>query len=265
MLTFSGTAARTGLRQVTGPVRGKSRAGGGAGAHSSGHRQAAKPGLQWARSAHIIRGSKRPEGLRRRVAIGNVRRALALESTPPGLVGSMWGTAQLAPIGRILVLAGWGLWLGVAGPALADAPTTDSDVAVRSLLDEDPKLSELVRRDPALVDALRDDPGLAGRLALKPSLTQRLIIALSHPWVIFGFAAQFMFMMRFVVQWISSERKEAQPRSGGLLVLLAGRRPDAADVCYPASRPGLHLRAGIGIVDLRPQPDTDLPAGLGPA
>ena len=153
----------------------------------------------------------------------------------------MWGTAQLAPIGRILVLAGWGLWLGVAGPALADAPTTDSDVAVRSLLDEDPKLSELVRRDPALVDALRDDPGLAGRLALKPSLTQRLIIALSHPWVIFGFAAQFMFMMRFVVQWISSERKKRShvpvvfwyfSLAGGLMLLTyAIQRRDPVFIC----------------------------------
>ncbi|HUU85426.1 MAG TPA: lipid-A-disaccharide synthase N-terminal domain-containing protein [Phycisphaerae bacterium] len=31
--------------------------------------------------------------------------------------------------------------------------------------------------------------------------------ALATPWVVFGFAAQFMFGMRFVVQWIASERR----------------------------------------------------------
>jgi lipid-A-disaccharide synthase-like uncharacterized protein len=30
---------------------------------------------------------------------------------------------------------------------------------------------------------------------------------LLNPWVIFGFAAQFAFFMRFVVQWIASERR----------------------------------------------------------
>ncbi len=30
---------------------------------------------------------------------------------------------------------------------------------------------------------------------------------LTDPWVIFGFAAQSMFMMRFVIQWIASERR----------------------------------------------------------
>lgn len=40
------------------------------------------------------------------------------------------------------------------------------------------------------------------------SLIERLAGTLSNPWVIFGFAAQGVFMMRFVVQWIASERRK---------------------------------------------------------
>ncbi|MCC7293601.1 MAG: lipid-A-disaccharide synthase N-terminal domain-containing protein [Phycisphaerales bacterium] len=40
------------------------------------------------------------------------------------------------------------------------------------------------------------------------SLVERLAGTLSNPWVIFGFAAQGVFMMRFVVQWIASERRK---------------------------------------------------------
>lgn len=36
-----------------------------------------------------------------------------------------------------------------------------------------------------------------------PGWVQKLL----DPWVIFGFAAQFAFFMRFVVQWIASERR----------------------------------------------------------
>ncbi len=34
-----------------------------------------------------------------------------------------------------------------------------------------------------------------------------LLQALQNPWVIFGFAAQALFFMRFLVQWIASERE----------------------------------------------------------
>ncbi|GIK16051.1 MAG: hypothetical protein BroJett003_10150 [Planctomycetota bacterium] len=37
---------------------------------------------------------------------------------------------------------------------------------------------------------------------------ERVRGTLSNPWVIFGFAAQGVFMMRFVVQWIASERRK---------------------------------------------------------
>lgn len=39
-------------------------------------------------------------------------------------------------------------------------------------------------------------------------LTARLTRALANPWVLFGFAAQSTFMMRFVVQIIASEKKK---------------------------------------------------------
>ena len=37
-------------------------------------------------------------------------------------------------------------------------------------------------------------------------MTQKFLAAFSDPWVILGFAGQALFMMRFVVQWIASER-----------------------------------------------------------
>ena len=37
---------------------------------------------------------------------------------------------------------------------------------------------------------------------------QKAMGDLLNPWVLFGFGAQFCFMMRFVVQWISSERRK---------------------------------------------------------
>jgi lipid-A-disaccharide synthase-like uncharacterized protein len=40
------------------------------------------------------------------------------------------------------------------------------------------------------------------------TLTQRLKRAVLNPWVAFGLAAQAMFMMRFVLQWIASEKRQ---------------------------------------------------------
>jgi lipid-A-disaccharide synthase-like uncharacterized protein len=92
-------------------------------------------------------------------------------------------------------------------PEVARADATGSDAAIDQLLKEDPRLSELVRRDPALLEALRADPALAGRLAARPSLIEKAIETATNPWVLFGLGAQFLFMMRFLVQWIASERK----------------------------------------------------------
>jgi len=35
-----------------------------------------------------------------------------------------------------------------------------------------------------------------------------LIKSLADPWVIFGFSAQFIFFLRFVVQWVASEKQK---------------------------------------------------------
>lgn len=40
------------------------------------------------------------------------------------------------------------------------------------------------------------------------SLFQQIIEVLSNPWVLFGFAAQFVFFLRFAVQWWVSEKKK---------------------------------------------------------
>ena len=105
--------------------------------------------------------------------------------------------------GGLVVLAAWAV---LAEPARAE--DSAAEATIEKLLLEDPSLSELAKRDPALLDALRADPAMAQRLALKPTLSERLVELLTNPWVLFGFGAQFMFMMRFLVQWIASERKQ---------------------------------------------------------
>jgi hypothetical protein len=39
-------------------------------------------------------------------------------------------------------------------------------------------------------------------------MIQKAIEVLSNPWVLFGFAAQFVFFLRFAVQWWVSEKKK---------------------------------------------------------
>jgi lipid-A-disaccharide synthase-like uncharacterized protein len=59
-------------------------------------------------------------------------------------------------------------------------------------------------------------------------MLDKILTALSNPWVIIGFAGQFFFMMRFVVQWAASEKakKSVMPVAfwffslGGGVVLL---------------------------------------------
>ena len=38
------------------------------------------------------------------------------------------------------------------------------------------------------------------------SLIQQTIEVFTNPWVIFGFAAQFIFFLRFFIQWAASEK-----------------------------------------------------------
>lgn len=40
------------------------------------------------------------------------------------------------------------------------------------------------------------------------SLLAELLSQFQNPWVLFGFAAQFVFFLRFIIQWIASERAQ---------------------------------------------------------
>jgi lipid-A-disaccharide synthase-like uncharacterized protein len=106
---------------------------------------------------------------------------------------------------------GWVLLSGVLPAAAADPIEQSSPSAgasIDALYDEDPRFSELAKRDPALVAWLRSHPDQAGRLSAGPTLIESAVQAMRNPWVLFGFAAQFVFMLRFIVQWVSSERKQ---------------------------------------------------------
>lgn len=57
--------------------------------------------------------------------------------------------------------------------------------------------------------ALLAVPALAaGDDTAQQGLLNKTLEVLKDPWVIFGFSAQAMFMMRFVLQWIASEKRQ---------------------------------------------------------
>jgi lipid-A-disaccharide synthase-like uncharacterized protein len=39
-------------------------------------------------------------------------------------------------------------------------------------------------------------------------MISQIITLIKDPWIIFGFAAQFVFFLRFVVQWLASEKRK---------------------------------------------------------
>lgn len=71
-------------------------------------------------------------------------------------------------------------------------------------------------------------------------------------WVILGFVAQFMFMMRFVVQWIASERARRSVipvafwffslGGGSLLLIYAIQRRDPVFICGQALGLFIYIR-----------------------
>ena len=85
-------------------------------------------------------------------------------------------------------------------------------------------------------------------------------------WVVLGFVAQAFFTMRFVVQWIASER--AQERDpGSILVLLDRRRRIAADLCALSQGPRIHRRPSARAYRIYPQSvfyHRQWTAGIGP-
>ena len=76
-------------------------------------------------------------------------------------------------------------------------------------------------------------------------MTQKLIDALTDPWVLFGFGAQFLFFLRFFVQWIASERrgKSYVPVIFWWLSLGGG----STLFVYALNRPDLVFIAGQGL------------------
>ena len=74
-------------------------------------------------------------------------------------------------------------------------------------------------------------------------------------WLAVGFLAQLMFSMRFIVQWIASERarRSIVPETFWYFSLV-GRR-DAVRLCDLPARSGVHAGPGHGTADLRPHHD----------
>ncbi len=70
------------------------------------------------------------------------------------------------------------------------------------------RLAELSRREADDAQFRREVERLVGVEPPSRRLSDRALEALSNPWVLFGFGAQALFMMRFVVQWIASERRK---------------------------------------------------------
>ncbi len=85
-----------------------------------------------------------------------------------------------------------------------------------------------------------------------------VFVAQFDGWIALGFVAQLAFTMRFVVQWIASERVGTKRYSGRVLVLLDRRRAAASHLCDQAAGPGIHSRPGAWPVHLRAQSRFDL-------
>lgn len=73
-------------------------------------------------------------------------------------------------------------------------------------------------------------------------------------WIVLGFIAQALFMMRFVVQWLASEKAKKSVMPVAFLVFFTWRRCIFAHLCYSAERSGFYCRSGFGIDCLYPQP-----------
>ena len=72
-------------------------------------------------------------------------------------------------------------------------------------------------------------------------------------WTLIGFFGQSMFMMRFIVQWIASERAKQKRDAGNFLVFQPRRRPDRFRLCHSSARPCLYAGARTGVVCLSTQ------------
>jgi lipid-A-disaccharide synthase-like uncharacterized protein len=113
----------------------------------------------------------------------------------------------------ILAVAGFaGLSMTAVRPALAQEHQSASPSPGIDYEGERERVLQHLREDKLSPDEVRawitfaEDIKKAAKEDL--SFAGRLKRALANPWVLFGFAAQGIFMMRFVVQIIASERKK---------------------------------------------------------
>ena len=72
-------------------------------------------------------------------------------------------------------------------------------------------------------------------------------------WLTVGFAAQAMFSMRFIMQWLASEKRAPQRRAGDFLVFQLRGRLDAVHLRDLSHGPGFHPRPGLRSFHLCPQ------------
>ncbi len=98
--------------------------------------------------------------------------------------------------------------LSAPGIAVGEEPIPDAATMLETLLEQDARLSRLIDRDSRLLELLNENPDMVTNMANWGPLHVRTWRALTDPWVIFGFGAQGLFMVRFVIQWVVSERKK---------------------------------------------------------
>lgn len=114
---------------------------------------------------------------------------------------------------RIMMLAG-ALVLAVASRAAvrADESRIVDEEAVERIAQGDYSEAQVARllrdlSEEEIARLIENAERIKAQAKAQLTLAQRIERALLNPWVVFGFGAQFMFMMRFVIQWLASERR----------------------------------------------------------
>lgn len=110
-----------------------------------------------------------------------------------------------------LLIYGWCLLTQAQSPpASGDATARSGSFIVRTEADADLR-QRIIALGREQVDDARfraEVRRLVGEPIEPTDLMVRLRGTLTNPWVIFGLGAQALFMMRFVVQWVVSERRK---------------------------------------------------------
>ena len=115
---------------------------------------------------------------------------------------------------RIMMLAGALVVAGASRAAVrADESTIADEGIVGRIAQTDLSQAEVagLLRDLSeeeIARLIENAERIKVRAKAQLTFAQRIERALLNPWVVFGFAAQFMFMMRFVIQWLASERRQ---------------------------------------------------------